>query len=1313
MFKKKILWMCCFLFLLFFMATASASTISTSDGWNLKSSGITITVSESLADDTKFVSVWKWESGNNSWAVYLPGEPTAGEYATSKGFAPLTTISPGEGFWVNSKGSQSISVTGTEVSSTDLTLNSGWNLKGLTTDSSITAGAIFSDDTKFASVWKWETDKWTVYLPSEETQGTYANSKGFAVLTTISPGEGFWVNAKGSETVNISGVETPPLVGKVSEVVGKNDKNSYKAVPGAVVSINNVLTGKTDSQGKFETTDYSGSSVTVNVELPGYVPFNEIMTIPESNQIYIFIQKQDTNPEELEATQSFSRAISGPWKPTPKVITSSDNTTSIQITNMQLTKDITLAVTPYKSLNTIPDIDAIADLNLGTVDVVGGADVSVVDSEGNPITSKEAGFSAQVILKTTKVLGKWDLDKIQTKTGSGGSGKLYLLSRTPQGWKTVGQARVEQKENSSVKNMLPDNGVTMTSLNSFLFVLATTEEVKENQISGKVVKAGTEEGIPGVYVGADGFFTEAVTDASGNFTLDLHIMDATALNLQFLFLYAWKDGYYAGSKEIPIDAQASDLAGIKVEMEPFGEITSISGYVHDTSENPIPDALVTLKTPSVLDEIYFEENKAYVGKSDEAIYKWDIMDEPTEFSGEPAVLKTIQAKGKNSLSIDDVKSLLEGITGEKVFLISLEVTHKVGENQFKEQAMGMAFVYEFAGEQTIEFDLMPDFTNFSIMEAWTDSQGAYQFYDVEKKLVPFLKAAAKASGYKPTSYVTLETVQEGAITKDFTLEVQTVAKSYEENFETGTADIWSTKIESGGQALTSNTKWQLLNNPDQVVMPSNLLNSVMFADMGWVDAQGTIGTIIKVAEQSDEFFVVGKAVVTFLENGQEKTINTLLYDFDGQEGIPDGKYEFIELDDTQEQGNYDLWYDFGPETTEYWSMNLVEGSTIMVSYQGVSDGEGEGLSLLPAYSESHVFWVGNLNSSDYIGTYYDPDLNTGEDIVDAYLESPMIDLNDFSYVTLQLQTWFEVNGINYSSMVLEVALMDDDLAEGDSVTIESDYGEVSVKKGEFVPLFQFNPFAMMGMGAFDPSGAGESEFSKTAIPKKGLLQEVETDADSDGMPDEPAIGLSSAGEFAPPLWTPFEYNLNPYAGHKIKLRFKFSFINKSSNLFRGWAIDDVKILDVESYSDFEIMTPEFGFFSDYYIEEIIEGESWSGSYAMKLTDGISLDMEDPSAAEPAPYTQADQYITIIQEALWVETNFNFAGLDCTVEGNFLDESYNYLDFYFYDTNTDGETLWGWGVLFVDEYTGVISGSIGAETSNGIMYGGELIVETTK
>ena len=77
-------------------------------------------------------------------------------------------------------------------------LNAGWNLIANNSDSPIVV-TTFSDSTKVTSVWKWiaTTSKWALYAPSmtAENLSTYAASRGYEVLASISPKDGYWVNA--------------------------------------------------------------------------------------------------------------------------------------------------------------------------------------------------------------------------------------------------------------------------------------------------------------------------------------------------------------------------------------------------------------------------------------------------------------------------------------------------------------------------------------------------------------------------------------------------------------------------------------------------------------------------------------------------------------------------------------------------------------------------------------------------------------------------------------------------------------------------------------------------------------------------------------------------------------------------------------------------------------------------------------------------------------------------------------------------------------------------------------------------------------
>jgi hypothetical protein len=160
-------------------------------GWSLLSSAIAFDVDQTLGAQGTFVSVWKWENG--TWSVYLPGEQTPGAYASSKGFGVLAAINPGEGFWVNAKEASAITLNGMFEYGT-LELSSGWNLVGLENGQAVSVAEMVEAHPAIISLWKWAKGTWEVYLPDEPSPGGYAQSKGFAPLDVVNPGEGIWVH---------------------------------------------------------------------------------------------------------------------------------------------------------------------------------------------------------------------------------------------------------------------------------------------------------------------------------------------------------------------------------------------------------------------------------------------------------------------------------------------------------------------------------------------------------------------------------------------------------------------------------------------------------------------------------------------------------------------------------------------------------------------------------------------------------------------------------------------------------------------------------------------------------------------------------------------------------------------------------------------------------------------------------------------------------------------------------------------------------------------------------------------------------------
>lgn len=183
-------------------------------GWNLLGNSLnqTLSVTTLFNDPNTVTSVWKWDAGTSGWQFYTPlMDATALQtYAASKGYAVLSTINPGEGYWVNAKALPTLATqSGASFIVTSTNLAKGWNLAA--TGNDITP-SVFNTNLKSSlpgtgvtTLWAWDnpTSKWYFYAPSLETQGgtaltDYIAGKGYLDFTqrnkTLGNGTGFWVN---------------------------------------------------------------------------------------------------------------------------------------------------------------------------------------------------------------------------------------------------------------------------------------------------------------------------------------------------------------------------------------------------------------------------------------------------------------------------------------------------------------------------------------------------------------------------------------------------------------------------------------------------------------------------------------------------------------------------------------------------------------------------------------------------------------------------------------------------------------------------------------------------------------------------------------------------------------------------------------------------------------------------------------------------------------------------------------------------------------------------------------------------------------
>ena len=175
-----------------------------------------IEVATQFGDTTQVNSVWKWDSTAAKWQFYTPALSATElqSYAASQGYAVLSEIQAGDGFWVNAKVQADLgTVTGAAINLRQSSLATGWNLMATASaitpqdfnlSLSITPPTAGEVPINLTSLWAWDAARsgWLFYAPSLEAQGAsvlggYVSGQGYldfaASGRTLGHGAGFWV----------------------------------------------------------------------------------------------------------------------------------------------------------------------------------------------------------------------------------------------------------------------------------------------------------------------------------------------------------------------------------------------------------------------------------------------------------------------------------------------------------------------------------------------------------------------------------------------------------------------------------------------------------------------------------------------------------------------------------------------------------------------------------------------------------------------------------------------------------------------------------------------------------------------------------------------------------------------------------------------------------------------------------------------------------------------------------------------------------------------------------------------------------------
>lgn len=173
-------------------------------GWTLAGNSLTdpLDVGATFGGRATITSVWKWNAAGSKWAVYVPSMTgtALATYAASKGYDVLSSIAPGEGYWVSATEPVSLgSRTGTPFALGQAHIADGWNM--VATGNDVGPTDIGTDIGNFTSLWAWNgaESRWHFHAPAlaaNNTQAGFIAGRGFREFGTVKlgKGRGFWVN---------------------------------------------------------------------------------------------------------------------------------------------------------------------------------------------------------------------------------------------------------------------------------------------------------------------------------------------------------------------------------------------------------------------------------------------------------------------------------------------------------------------------------------------------------------------------------------------------------------------------------------------------------------------------------------------------------------------------------------------------------------------------------------------------------------------------------------------------------------------------------------------------------------------------------------------------------------------------------------------------------------------------------------------------------------------------------------------------------------------------------------------------------------
>jgi hypothetical protein len=965
--------------------------------------------------------------------------------------------------------------------------------------------------------------------------------------------------------------------GNLSGMVYKVDANGGNSpLGGATISVDGVPVATSASDGSYSAQNIFGTAASVvKAELTGYTPaVSTGINVVAGANLYLFLQTVDPKSTLLQSGT----------KPSPKKISNSTGDTELTITDMQLGKDIKVVLTQLKGgAKSLPDTkkligNSAVEYNMT---VLGGASVNKLNaSDGKQIDNDDEtdGFTGTVKPLTSKIEGPYAPEKLLYFTGADPNTDLTeaaalklmysinLYYYDKKEWKKAGPAEIV-KTASGGYLLQPSGSVSLNKLKDFAFVLQEPVSITAH-IQGKVTDSVTGDPLKGALVSVSD--ASDVTQPSGQYQLKITV----PFKSPSVEIFAKLTDYdaFTGNVEIVYNPADNVITINKdIALVAIPKNSTITGKVFnvDTSAG-ISGADVKLATGTVLnpENVKVDGTVVTVGLDSAATYTWQFSANETTWT------TLLQEQGANSL---DLANYLQQIANANILsgVVKLKVT--VDHPKFSEKTTGSFYV-------TLDFSGTGSISGIGgLVNVWGGKDKGFYFATVPGadanttttyKWESFVKWCANPSDAATCQDIVAPTT----LSTSNILVFSQVMGFINKNIATLSATIPNSNpptsyIADGATVFVQLSATYTLNGSTTT---ESSQNPAMF---------DIIGTGVKVGELfvsgSSDVGVVFNTVTDSVGNYLYKNIppelsGTLVLSAKAETYLPSAAVdagEFvagsvvsknIPLKKAATASNVannmdvcDGWTIEGSSNVVKWqcitspATYVVPADLVNVMYypeEGLADNNAEVnnpaavVSLLPPAEGAGYAWFGDAQTA----TFTDQMSNTSTTAFNGDLTSPLFDLANFTYATLNFQTWFEVESVDIESGAFDQM----DLlfriepqvqgVPGPVQLVKPDGSAITVDEGVWYTFGTLNP------SAEPPSSSQLADHN-----------------------------YSSGGISAVPVWLTSQFNLNPLVGRKIQVRFSFRTNDSLYNAFRGWGVDDVKILNTDSGLGFNVDTMLF------------------------------------------------------------------------------------------------------------------------------------------